>query len=123
MALATAAAQMTKKIRGVIDSIKNAPTRLKQLSEELEVLDTVLTEVSGITGSESHGAQSSTTIALRSCQKELTNLELSLHSIDAGKMLASLNGLRREYPCFSMRRRLVKRYKGSSGMKITCASR
>ncbi|KAF8253507.1 hypothetical protein K440DRAFT_625582 [Wilcoxina mikolae CBS 423.85] len=48
--------------------------------------------------------------------------KLLLISISLGKMLVLLDELRMGYPGFSVRRRLMKRYKGFSGMKIACAS-
>jgi hypothetical protein len=83
--LATAAIQLTKTIRDVIDAVKSAPTRLRQLSDELHILGTILTEVGDIVGFEKHGEQGSMKLALKSCQEELSNLENTIKHYHTGE--------------------------------------
>ncbi|KAF8540555.1 hypothetical protein BDD12DRAFT_804450 [Trichophaea hybrida] len=89
IAIATVTAQMTKRILEVIGSIKNTPTRLQQLSDELKVLNAVLMEVGGITGPEGHDGQSSIAIALKSCRKELASLEAVVTWYQSGEKVSA----------------------------------
>lgn len=92
--IAAVALELTKGVKEIINTLMATDNRLNELADELDVLSTILIQVTRIAESKTPGCPIS--IALKSCQKGLLELDKLLRGCrkrSEGKMTTIINSV------------------------------